>query len=418
MARESRTFEVLPSDEPTPTDDVEQAFMDWVDGLKDTDEPGKIRAFRIPLDEQGRASHSASGQVRLGTWPIDQYDFDTLCSKILKEFMLPNEQMMAVRLIGTLADRKGVRFNKIVMLQRPNATNVLPTAQSSQSSGLTDVLTSMQQGQERMMRLFQEMQPKPGEGGSEAMRIAAMMRVMMEPMTTMMGPMLAALAGRAPATGGASASMKETFETMMLMDRFFSRRGGEGRKSSDFAEIATAISGVAKPVLEMAATNMAANLRNRNRLPTATPVTQPVQAAPVVQQPVAAPIVQPNGIDLSRPSPLPLGSLAQSVDIDTPSATFPGDPAMFGEVKQQIDALLLVAKEGADPVAVANQFFEDVLLQMDDKVYGTLCARIEDPHYMTAFAAYNPQVREYQVWFDRMRARLVELIVAADKPDA
>jgi hypothetical protein len=421
-----RTFEVLPSDEPVQTDDVEQAFMDWVSGLQDTEEPGKIRAFRVPLDEQGRASHSATGQVRLGTWPIDQYDFDTLCTKIMKEYMLPTENMLAVRLIGTLTGKNGVRFNKIVMLQRPNTISAVVAP--SQTGGLGDVLESMQKGQERMMRIFQEMQGKPGDNGgqSEMMRMAAMMRVMMEPMTTMMGPILAAFAGRSAPVAGPTTSMRETMETFMLMDKFFGRRGNEGRRGnvSDFAEIATAVSGVAKPMLEMAAANM--SMRNRNRLgassvqPQTPPVAAPNQPATPQVAPVSTPVATPapstipTGHDLSRPTSL--GAVPPSGhDIQAPSSAL-GDTAMFTQIKTQVDGLLQVAQQNSDPGVVADQFFEDVLAQMGDTEYGILCSKLEDPNFMQTLSAYNPAVAQFTPWFVSFRERLVQHIVQADVP--
>lgn len=415
MAREGRTIEYVQAEE-VPLDDVESAFNDWRAGLEETESPGQIRAFRIPLDEQGRASYSATGQVRLGAWPIDQYDFDTLCSKILREYMLPSETIMAVRLIGTLTSKSGVRFNKIVMLQRPNAQNALAGPASS-SSDLSSVLNSMQQGQERMMRMFHEMAgPKANpEGSTEMMRMAAMMRVMMEPMTTMMGPMLAALAGRPPAPMAPGGDIKSTIETMMLMDRFMGRRGGSRESSSDFAQIATAVAGVAKPVLEMAAAN--ANARNRNNAQavrsTNTPITQSVAPqlrpdAKGVGPETAVPVA---GVDLSQPSVM--SPTKDYVDLSTPSVV--GD-LMFAETKKQIDAIVTAAQEGSDPDAVAERFFEDVMLDLPEAIYGKLCASIESDGYISSLGAYNRYVHTLVPWFERFRTRITQLIVEADQP--
>src|ERR1700722_2232766 len=138
MARESQIFEaVTVGSEQSYEDDVQAAFDNWRSGLEDSESPGSIRVFRVPLDAQGNASHSASGQVRLGTWPVDQYTFDTLCDKMVKEFMLPTESMMAVRLIGTMTGKSGVRFNKIVVLQRPN-TLAPPT--SLAKDGVSEIM--------------------------------------------------------------------------------------------------------------------------------------------------------------------------------------------------------------------------------------------------------------------------------------
>jgi hypothetical protein len=408
-----RTFDVLPGEQvQDPVDDVEQAFLDWVEGLKDSDSPGHIRAFRVPIDEQGRASHSSTGQVRLGTWPIDQYDFDTLCTKIMREYMLPSETMMAVRLIGTLAGKSGVRFNKLVTLQRPNTPAL---SGPKQPDGIADVMKAVQESNERMMRLFTEMGGSRSEGGqSEMMRTVAMMRVMMEPMQAMLGPMLAAVAGRPLPAAAPGSSMKETMETMMLMDRFLSGKRGGGHNTSsnlsDVASIATAISGVAKPVLEMAAAN-AANLRTRKSL---VPATQPAASSTPAQiAPAAIPttVVAPtHGIDLTRPTTTSISPFAPGPNLEAPSSHV-GDNHMFAMIKNEVDALVMMADNGSEPISVANQFFDTTLMSLDDLNYSKLATIIESDDFVTSVSVYNSRVMHHAGWFTKLREQLVKRII-------
>lgn len=435
MERVGRIIDVMPNGDAPFDDDVEQAFDEWKKGFEDSESPGTIRAFRIPLDEQGRASHSASGQIRLGTWPVDMFDFDTLCDKLKREFMPPGDNLMAVRLIGTLAGKAGVRFNKIVTLQRPNSLDPPGTVPKD---GMAEVMRSMQDSNERMMRLFQEMRgPVPAEGNtggmSSMMQTVAMMRVLTEPMTQMMAPMMAAMAGRPLPAVTPGSSMKEMIETMMLMDKFMGRRGGGGGDGEpDWMKLTTAVTGVAKPLLEMAAARQLEGTRTRKSLaapagpappavtpqpfqPVAPPAANPTPIAPVGVRPVAP----SGGVDLSRPSPLPAGSLAQGADIAVPSSQLPqGNSTMFAEYKKQVDALVDVARTGADPVAVADAFFEQTMMALPDDAYGQLAAIVEEDSFLGTIGIYNSQVKEYATFFNALRARLIERITDEDSGEA
>lgn len=426
MARESQVFEAVPvnGERPADDDDILNAFDNWVDGLKDSESPGHIRAFRVPLDSQGNASHSASGQVRLGTWPVDQFTFDTLCDKIVKEFMLPTESMMAVRLIGTLAGKSGVRFNKLVTLQRPN---ILAGPAALPKDGVAEIMRAVQESNERMVRMIAEMRgPQtgaPAGGGDELMRTVAMMQALNKPVTDMMGPMLAALAGRPVGAGGGGGSMREMLETMMMFDKFVGRRGGGGAPAEpDWMRMTTAVAGVAKPLLELAVANAATGTRTRKALPNPNaPQTAPVRPASAQPTPQPAPAqpaqpAQPVGHDLSKPSPLPAGSLAPN----GPDITAPSDPEaqnMFAEMKKQIDALVEVARGGSDPVAVADLFFEQSMGPLNDDEYSKLAGYIESERFMSTLAIYNGSVKEHTVWFEAMRAQLVKHIQEADSDE-
>lgn len=431
MARENQVFEAVIAGEQTYEDDVQAAFDNWRSGLEDSESPGSVRVFRVPLDAQGNASHSASGQIRLGTWPVDQYTFDTLCDKCVKEFMLPAESMMAVRLIGTMTGKSGVRFNKIVVLQRPNTLAPPPAVGKD---GVSEIMRAIQESNAAMFRMIQEMKgvTPATDGGSsmhQMMQTVAMMQALNKPMSDMMGPMLAALAGR-PLPGAAPGSMKETIETMMLLDKFMGRRGGGGSVEPDWMKMTTAVAGVAKPLLEMAVANQTQSTRTRKTLAAPTPQAAPIpQAAPVQPVHVARPTYNdpngnptppPAGVDLSQPSALPPGSLSPGPNIGVPSTHIPagGTPQetqnMFAEMKRQIDALVDVARNGTDPVAVADMFYDQTMADMEDDDYSKLAGFVESEKFMGSIAIYNAKVHEHTEWFAKLRAQLVARITEAD----
>ena len=261
------------------------------------------------------------------------------------------------------------------------------------------------------------------------MQTVAMMRVLTEPMTQMMGPMLAALAGRPPPPMAAGGGMRDMIETMMLMDKFMGRRGGGGSTEPDWLKLTTAVTGVAKPLLEMAAAQRLEGTRTRKAIPAPAPVAAsvPSPAAPGVVSPVpsgtAVPIrpAVPTGVDLSRPSPLPTGSLSQGVNIEAPSTQLPpagdGESSMFAEYKKHVDALVDVARNGSSPVDVANAFFDQTMMQLPDEQYGQLASIVESDGFLTTIGLYNAHVKDLAPFFNAMRAQLIQRIVDADADD-
>ena len=89
---------------------------------------------------------------------------------------------------------------------------------------------------------------------------------------------------------------------------------------------------------------------------------------------------------------------------------------MFAETKKQIDALVEVATAGADPLAVADMFFDQTMTSMSDEDYGKLADMIEGQSFLTQMAVLNPRVKEFAPFFENMRNRLVQRIIEAD-PD-
>jgi hypothetical protein len=398
--------------DPVPEDDVEAAYNDWRADLMGSETPGAIRAFRIPLDDQGHASHSAKNQIRLGAWPIDAYTFDELCEKIKVEFMLPNEKTMAVRFLGTLTGKGGVSFNKLVVMQRANSvTEAVNTAAGTGS--VAEILQAMQNSQAATLRMIQEMtasgrlQNDPMQG---MMQFAAMYKMMMEPMAAMM-------AGRAPgSTADPISSMKGMLEAMTMLDDLRGDRSG-GRGGSETAEIIKAVAGVGTPLLQLAVQANAHKppVAPRPRLnpprppnPAPVPTAAPVATGPGHTPPVRAPTA-PVGVDLSRPSPLPPGSLAPGPDIQQPSSPTRVETSVnFAETKARIDAFVEIARAGNDPVAVADTFFEQEMLALDDDPYAELAANIDDPEFVTHISIFNPGVMEHRAFFERLRERLSE----------
>src|SRR5882757_5003982 len=98
-------------------DDAESAFNDFRESFQTGDEPGIVRAWELIIDERGNVG-TTKMQTRLGSWPIDAYNFDELCQMIVDQYMTPDQTRMAVRLVGTRREQTGYVFNKIMLLKR------------------------------------------------------------------------------------------------------------------------------------------------------------------------------------------------------------------------------------------------------------------------------------------------------------
>lgn len=398
---------------PLPEDDVEAAYNEWRADIGDTESPGVIRAFRIPLDDQGQASHSAKNQVRLGAWPIDAYTFDELCEKIKVEFMLPNEKTMAVRFLGSTKGTRGVGFNKLIVMQRANSV-VESVTTAAGTGSVAEILQAMQQSQAATLRMIQEMTASRPQNDTMhgMMQFAAMYKMMMEPMAALM-------AGRAPGTSADPIqSMKGMLEAMTMLDDLRGGGGG-GRGSSETAEIIKAVAGVGTPLLQLA---VQANAQKPPPVPrprvNAVPRPQP-NPVPPAPLPHAASVQgntppahahAPVGVDLTRPSPLPPGSLSPGPDINVPSNPHSETTVNFAETKARIDAFVAIAESGADPAAVADTFFQQEMMSLDDDAYSQLAANIDDPEFVNQISIFNSKVKEQRPFFEALRVRLSQRI--------
>lgn len=399
-------------DENPLDDDVEAAFKAWQGGFEDSETPGQIRAFKVPLDSDGRASHSAQNQIRLGNWPVDQYSFDELCNKLMRDYMDASEMTMAVRLIGTETGKSGVRFNKIVTLRRANQTPQTSTAKDS----VAEILRAMQENNAAMMRAVAEMRgpnvtAQSTDNMQQMMQFAAMMRTMMEPMTTM----FAAMMGRNPASSpGPSSDLKGLVETLVALDDLRGSRGGGDSGGDGTATIVKAVADVASPLLQMAAKAQPA--RRALPKPQMAPAPQPLpnpMTPPVATPPQAQ---APAGIDLSRPSTVQVSPFAPGPDIQAPSNPIANQESqqMFAEMKKQVDALVEMARNGADPNAVGDLFFDQQMMLLDDENYAKLAGTIEGANFLNQISIYNTGVREQLAFFEALKKRIMERVHEAD----
>lgn len=391
---------VLLSGEGVPLDDVEQAFEDWRTSFENAEEPGKIRAFQVPIDERGAVQLTSKTQIRLGSWPIDLYSFDELCSMLIRDFMVPaGERIMAVRLIGTKAGERGVNFNKIVIL-RPPAGSSAPTAVAPESTAA--LLKAFSEMNERTMAMMQriadQQRPAPVDATQELTRMLAVAQQLNNPINELMKVLLPVMMGRTPAA--APDPFSGLTGVLDIAERIADLKGGGGSTEGDggadtVTGIIKSLVPIAKPALEAIPAILAQQPR---------PVALPPRPAPV-PRPASAPGSQPTppapGSQPTAPA-APAATSSSNTMADIPS----GDQEMFAQLKPQIDSLVQMAGQGADPTAAADLLFDQVIVDLPDQFYEKVADIITGPNFVQQAAVFNPAVLQHKEFFEKFRAQI------------
>lgn len=379
------------STEGIPLDDVEASFDDWRASFDHAETPGTIRAYQVALDERGMVNMSAKTQIRLGAWAIDLYNFDQLCSMIIADYMLPNnEKIMAVRFLGTKAGQQGVQFNKIVILRAPAAK---PNGGAAPPESTATMLKAFQEANERTLMMLQRLQPpadKP-DPMAEMMKMATFMQQLNAPVMSLLTSLIPAIAGgrAAQPTGDPFSSLSSAID---VMDKLNGLRG-EGGESDDGGDslmgTIKAVAMAAKPLLESLPALTAAQARQPQR--------------PVIEHgPPAAPGQIPSK------TAAPQGPAASATDIPT------GDQEMFAQLKPQIDSLVEMAKQGSDPAAAADLLFDQVIIELPDALYGRVADLIGQTNFLRNAAVFNPAVGTYETFFKAFQAQIIKRIEQED----
>lgn len=386
---------VIPADD-IPLDDIEGAFEEWRSSFDSGEEVGKLRAFQIPLDERGNVMATAKNQIRLGSWPIDLYDYDALCAMLIRDFM-PPERVLAVRLVGTQAGQRGVRFNKIVVLRAPKDAPT-PGRPGGESVDMAGLMRSIQENNERMLSHFRAMQPAAPQRDSmeEIQRMLIFSKTLNEPMMQMLTALLPALAGRpAPAASNPFEGISGILDVAEKLADLRSGGGGDDG-DSDWLKALKAVVPLAKPALEAIPAVLA------QKPPAAVPARLPAPgAASAPRQP--APGSQPTQ---SQPAPTqPAAPAAQATDIPS------GDSQVFAQLKPQIDTLVQMATEQPDPkaaVAAADFLYDNMISTLPDEFYDRLYEVVHSDNFIKNASVFNPGVTQHTAWFAAFKTQVLK----------
>lgn len=395
LTAEDRALATVVEGEFIDSDDIERDFLQWRTELDQGGEPGKVRAYRLQIDERGNIGTTKT-QTRLGAYPADAYSVDELCSLLMREYLEPGTNKLAVRLIGSRPGQRGTVFNKVILLQRPNTE--APGAAGARESTAT-LLKAFNDAQAQTLDLIRRMTPQQQSGGGldhlkELLAVSAMIN---KPNQDLMASLLPALIGRAPAAAAPADPFSSLTQLVEAAERIAQLRGGEGGGDDSLAGILRAITPLVEPALKA----LPAIAMARQAAPRALPGPRAPGAVP--GSPAGAP-----GAPAAAPSPPPGPPRAPVTISDIPS----GDVEVFAEVKPQIDAAVMMASQGGNPVTAADALFDDYLLDEDlsDKVYAKVTAIIARENFVDYAAAFNPAVKQHAEWFQAFRAQIVKRV--------
>jgi hypothetical protein len=351
--------------------DAQAQWEEWGEALKHSESTGSIRAYKLPMTEDGTPDVNSKGskQIYLGTFEHQQYSFDTLCMHLRKAYMQPGE-VMAVRLTAFTPGQRGTKFNRIITLQRSKDENETASGGSDFSALMREMRASQEQQARMMERILapraQEVLGPKADYLETATKIAGIL-------SPIIAPALAAWIAR-PARKSDLGEMVAALASLKDL-----ANGGDGSGSDDNSTT-TIIKAVAPGALQLLS-QLAANQR-----PAVVPVTrQRPRLPPAPPQPMAP-------------------ARATTTATETQSELSPEDNAMLAQLVPQLEQLAALAAQGADPQEVAQLVMETLPddPEIDERLYAFLNRKVA---YMTLFAL--PAVKPHKEWFERLRFALL-----------
>jgi hypothetical protein len=348
--------------------DSEGSWDEWIKGLKDSDETGTVRAYRLPVDGEGNPTSAKGRQILLGSWSHQLYTLEQLCEKVKADFMRAGE-VAHIRFQGNQSGRRGVMFNKIITLQKAQtATDLTPVPQSETAN----VIRALQDGQSQMMQLMERLATKPEEPKKDWLETFGKIAAILTPIAT---PLVTHLLTRQPPKSDLEALMG----TMLKMKEFVNGDGGGGEDES----MSSMIKAIAPSALQAFAA-LAAN-----------------QARPVI--PAGA---SPRRVMIRQPVP---GHVAP-VPIVTPETSAPAQTQaefepMLAQLKPQLDQLAQLAVQGAAPEEVAKLTLD--MLPENDEFDAMLFDYLSDKSKFSRLFVLSPALGEQKDWAEKLRVAML-----------
>src|ERR1700742_81872 len=219
-------------------------------------------------------------------------------------------------------------------------------------------------------------------------------------------PDLAALITALRPTGEGKSSMKETLETMMLMKKVM----GDGGHDDSLTSIISAVAPHIGPALPAIAAGLASRQQAAPVQPkVVAPGSQPTMQVKVRETPIEVPA--PTVSAPARPAANPITHAGVNLDAPSDPNTM-GQHEMFAQVKPQVDQLVIMASQGADPVQTADVFFDNVMMAMDDTMYNSICNFLGNENAVSQLTIFNTGVAQHKDFFVAFQQRALERINA------
>jgi len=371
--------------------DLEREFWAFRDELQqDQEAEGYIKVWKLPLDAQGKARSNSMQQSLLFETPIGESSIDDIIHRVRAEYMDPGEYRTTVCLRGYRRGHRGIRFSKIMAIERPRE-KAREQSQNGGQPGIADLLQIMTRNAEqqaarteafmREMMNMQRQQPVAAPASFDPVQMMGQVAAMMGVFQGMMGKMAPAL----PSPEAAS-PVKQLIETIQVMKQLKGAMGdGDGEKDSNVLSVIQALTPLAKPALELMAQNQRA--------------TAAAPAAPRRARAPAAPAIIP------EPG-APVAASIENEDSDMGLA----------ELREHLNSLCDYAAQDADPETVADLLMDILPEEFDAR----LSAMVTDPStFQSKLSLILPRTSQHAVWFERLRVVLeADFTADPDAPDA
>lgn len=376
-------------DDPDTAADFD-AFADEMRATESSD--AWITVTRIPMDAQGNARANTKHAAHLFQEPLGANTVADVINRIRNDFMVPGEKGM-FRVIGSQKGTRGVKFNKILSIERGKEKT-----SDAQPAGSTF---------EQMMRAMQESQRLADER-AERMISALTTRVspssdpidqmtkMMTAMGAMMGPMMAVMAGR-PMTPqpDPTDSLVKLATTMKTLNGMFGAGGGEEGGGDDILSIVKAIAPMAAPALQL----MAEGKRSENlRL-----ARQPRLAPPSKAIPSKVPTAPPKSSTTAQPTSPTASPPSQAAQPDQQTTLSEADKMNLEEMKANLNTVCDLFDSGRAPEQIAKLVLAAIPQEKDEE----FLALLDDDDYVNNMALLNPRVEQHRDKFEELRKALL-----------
>jgi hypothetical protein len=383
--------------------DTASEFASFIDDMNSTENADAwITVMRIPVDARGTPLPNSKHMGQLFHEPLGTSSVNDVIERIRREFIRVGENSITVRIIGKQQGQRGLKFNRIYTIEKPNKAGASQGSESSVERMLELMQQTARDQAERTESFMREMMQMQATA-----RIAPPIDPMdsMIKMMTALSPIMAAVAGRplAPPGGGAN-DLLATVRTLKEASNLFG--GGNNEGGSGTLDVVKAVAEAVGPGLKF--------LANKSEVEKIEASERRRLAPPIAH----APTIPPKGPSVPRTPGKP-----NNVPRDPGQGTIPnnqnrgeapeGDDVNLKEMRENLFAIAAMCDEGQTPEAVAELVVDNV----DEDQLENLYERASDVNFVqTAKSICGQAIEGREAWFEKLRVAICDQYEA--DPDA
>lgn len=358
--------------------DSEDAWDDWIQSLKNAENTGTVRAYKLPTDEDGNPRlGKGTRQISLGSWAHQLYSPSELEAKIVREFLKPGE-IAHVKFTGTSNGTRGTVFSRIVTLQRPEAM-------AADKENVGTLFKVVQEGQAMQLQTLREIFQPPAAPVQSA-GMSPLLVKSLELSIPILGSIITAIIARPKPQSDIGQLISAMADLKSLVP------GSESPRDDDSTTVA---------IVKAVAPALPQLLQYLN--------SQPKPPAATGQRQLASPGVAAV-IDPTKPTVVQASVRQPPPPFTTPPPTpgppdrTTGDTAMLAQLKPQLEMLAEIAARGEPPEEVAQLLLQTLPEEFDD----ALSRLVETPEAFKSLGLISPAIRQHAEWFERLRLALAQ----------